>query len=98
MKHFFESYVLIQQDIITSKEAAIKFLSLPGICDIRSELENDFLSDCGPLMKWHRVSEALGKYSTNQVSLFIMVDHSNWLFLEKRSFKSSYYALYAAKN
>lgn len=77
MKHFFESYVLIQQDIITSKEAAIKFLSLPGICDIRSELENDFLSDCGPLMKWHRVSEALGKYSTNQVSLVIMIDHFN---------------------
>lgn len=76
MKHFFESYVLIQQDIITSKEAVLKFLSLPGICDIRSELENDFLSDCGPLMKWHRLSEVLGNYSANQVSfLFIVNDH-----------------------
>ena len=67
MKHFFESYVLIQQDIITSKEAAGKFLSLPGICEIRNELENDFFSDCGPLMKWHKLSEVLGKHSTNQV-------------------------------
>ena len=68
MKHFFESYVLIQQDIVTSKEAANKFLSLPGISDFRHELENDFFSDCGPLMKWHRLSEVLGKCATNQVS------------------------------
>lgn len=68
MKHFFESYILIQQDIITSKEAAKAFLSLPGICDYKSELENDFSSDCGPLMKWHRLSEVLEKHSSNQVS------------------------------
>lgn len=31
MKHFFESYVLVQQDIFNSPEAIEKFLSLPGI-------------------------------------------------------------------
>jgi len=68
MKHFFESYILVQQDIITSNEAVSKFLSLPAINEIRSELEHDFYSETnGSSLKWAKLSEVLEKRSAKQV-------------------------------
>lgn len=60
MKHFFESYILVQQDIISSDEATSKFLSLPGIEELRPELEKEFYSEnSGSLLKWNRLCEVL---------------------------------------
>lgn len=68
MKHFFESYILVQQDIITSNEAVKNFLSLPGINDIRSELEHDFYSEAnGSSLKWTKLSEVLEKRGSKLV-------------------------------
>lgn len=68
MKHFFESYILVQQDIITSKEAVSKFLSLPGIAEIRSELEKYFCDEAnGSSHKWIKLSEILEKRNSKQV-------------------------------
>lgn len=68
MKHFFESYILVQQDIITSKEATEKFLSLPGITEIRSELEKVFCSEISSAShKWIKLSEVLDKRNCKQV-------------------------------
>lgn len=80
MKHFFESYVLIQQDIITSNEASEKFLSLPRIREFRSELEKYFLSDNGPLFKWHKLAEVIGNHSSDQVYNFECFNVFNNLF------------------
>lgn len=68
MKHFFESYILVQQDIITSKEAVAKFLSLPGIAEISSELEKIFYDEAnGSSHKWIKLSEILEKRNYKQV-------------------------------
>ena len=68
MRHFFESYILVQQDIISSKEAAFKLLSLPGISELRSELEADFSSETvGSSDKWLRLSEVLEEKNPKQV-------------------------------
>lgn len=68
MKHFFESYILVQQDIITSKEAVAKFLSLPGIVEISPELEKYFYDEAnGSSHKWIKLSEILEKRSSKQV-------------------------------
>lgn len=72
MKHFFESYILVQQDIITSNEAVSKFLSLPGINEIRSELEYDFYSEAnGSSLKWAKLCEVLEDRNAKQVLCFI---------------------------
>jgi hypothetical protein len=68
MKHFFESYILVQQDIISSNEAVCNFLSLPGINELRSELEYDFYSETnGSSLKWAKLSEVLDNRSPKQV-------------------------------
>lgn len=80
MKHFFESYVLVQQDIITSNEATAKFLSLPGIEGLRSELEEEFYSEtCGSLLKWNKLCEVLDKRAAKNVIPDILANASNFV-------------------
>ena len=68
MKHFFESYILVQQDILTSKEAITKFLSLPVIIDFCSELQDDFYSEeSGSLFKWNKLSDVLESRAPKEV-------------------------------
>ena len=68
MRHFFESYILVQQDIITSKNAVGKFLLLPGIAELRQELESEFYSEIsGSSLKWNKLVEVLEKRAVNNV-------------------------------
>ena len=81
MRHFFESYVLVQQDIISSKEAASKFLSLPGISDLKNELESDFYSETiGSSHKWLRLSEVLEKRNPKYVYCCNFYDIYSFVF------------------
>lgn len=74
MKHFFESYILVQQDIITSNEAVSKFLSLPGISELKPELEKDFYSESiGSSHKWIRLSDVLEKHGLKKVLIFFLL-------------------------
>ena len=60
MRHFFESYILIQQDILTSKISIEKFLSLPGIIDLSPELSTLFYDEnTSSLVKWQFLAEVL---------------------------------------
>lgn len=68
MRHFFESYVIIQQDIFTSKEAKSRFLSIPFISDFSSDILKLWASDdLDPLVQWHRLSDFLDEKAPKKV-------------------------------
>jgi hypothetical protein len=70
MRHFFESYILIQQDIISSNEAVSKFLSLPGIAEVKDILQQIFFDEnAGSSFKWQKLEEALEQRLPKQVNL-----------------------------